>query len=148
MKCPYCNSEELMVLETRDSKENMVRRRRGCAKCGRRFTTYEYIEEIPLMVRKKDGRLESFQVDKIIRGLQKACEKRCKSSDQIRDIAEKVRQDFVALGREEVSSIEIGEQVMKYLKEVDRVAYVRFASVHREFTEEDDFQKVIRDVKK
>ena len=148
MKCPYCSSEELMVLETRDSKENMVRRRRSCAKCGRRFTTYEYIEEITLMVRKKDGRLETFQVDKIIRGLQKACEKRCKSPDQIRDIAEKVRQDFVSQGREEVSSTEIGEQVMKYLKEVDRVAYVRFASVHREFTEEDDFHKAIKEVKK
>ena len=148
MKCPYCSSEELMVLETRNSKENMVRRRRSCTKCGRRFTTYEYIEEIPLMVRKKDGRLETFQVDKIIRGLQKACEKRCKSPDQIRDIAEKVRQDFVSQGREEVSSTEIGEQVMKYLKEVDRVAYVRFASVHREFTEEDDFHKAIKEVKK
>jgi len=148
LKCPYCNSEELMVLETRDSKDNMVRRRRGCEKCGRRFTTYEYIEEIPLMVRKKDGRLESFQVDKIIRGLQKACEKRCESQDQIRDIAENVRKDFVSQGKDEVSSTEIGEQVMKYLKEVDRVAYVRFASVHREFTEEDDFHKVIREVKK
>jgi len=137
-----------MVLETRDSKDNMVRRRRGCEKCGRRFTTYEYIEEIPLMVRKKDGRLESFQVDKIIRGLQKACEKRCESQDQIRDIAENVRKDFVSQGKDEVSSTEIGEQVMKYLKEVDRVAYVRFASVHREFTEEDDFHKVIREVKK
>ncbi len=147
MKCPYCGSDELMVLETRDSKENTVRRRRGCATCGKRFTTYEYIEKIPLMVRKKDGSLESFQVDKIIRGLQKACEKRCKTLDQIREIAEQVRQDLIIQGREEVSSREIGELVMKHLKEIDRVAYVRFASVYREFSEVEEFHEVIMEVK-
>jgi transcriptional repressor NrdR len=147
VKCPYCGSDELMVLETRDSKENTVRRRRGCATCGKRFTTYEYIEKIPLMVRKKDGSLESFQVDKIIRGLQKACEKRCKTLDQIREIAEQVRQDLIIRGREEVSSREIGELVMKHLKEIDRVAYVRFASVYREFGEVDEFHEVIKEVK-
>lgn len=147
MKCPYCGSDELMVLETRDSKENTVRRRRGCATCGKRFTTYEYIEKIPLMVRKKDGSLESFQVDKIIRGLQKACEKRCKTLDQIREIAEWVRKDLIIQGREEVSSREIGELVMKHLKEIDRVAYVRFASVYREFSEVEEFHEVIMEVK-
>jgi transcriptional repressor NrdR len=148
VKCPYCGSEELKVLETRESKENMVRRRRECVTCERRFTTYEYIEKIPLMVRKKDGRLERFQVDKIIRGLQKACEKRCKTLDQIRELAEQVRQDLIAQGKEEISSREIGELVMKYLKEIDRVAYVRFASVYREFSEVNDFDKVIKEVKK
>lgn len=138
MKCPYCGSDELMVLETRDSKENTVRRRRECATCGRRFTTYEYIEKISLMVRKKDASLESFQIDKIIRGIQKACEKRCKTLDQIREIAEQVRQELIAQGREEVLSREIGELVMKHLKEIDRVAYVRFASVYKEFNEIDD----------
>lgn len=147
MKCPYCGSDELMVLETRDSKENTVRRRRECVTCGRRFTTYEYIEKISLMVRKKDGSLESFQVDKIIRGLQKACEKRCKTLDQIREIAEQVRQDLIAQGKEEVPSKEIGELVMKHLKEIDRVAYVRYASVYREFNEVDDFHEVIKEVK-
>jgi transcriptional repressor NrdR len=148
VKCLYCGSAELKVLETRDSKENRVRRRRECVTCGKRFTTYEYIEKIPLMVRKKDGRLERFQVDKIIRGLQNACEKRCKTLDQIRELAEQVRQDLISQGKEEVSSREIGELVMKYLKEVDRVAYVRFASVYREFGEVNDFDKVIREVKK
>jgi transcriptional repressor NrdR len=138
VKCPYCGSDELMVLETRDSKENTVRRRRECATCGRRFTTYEYIEKISLMVRKKDASLESFQIDKIIRGIQKACEKRCKTLDQIREIAEQVRQELIAQGREEVLSREIGELVMKHLKEIDRVAYVRFASVYKEFNEIDD----------
>lgn len=147
MKCPYCGSDELMVLETRDSKENTVRRRRGCAICERRFTTYEYIEKISLMVRKKDGSLESFQVDKIIRGLQKACEKRCNTLDKIREIAEQVRQDLIVQGKEEVPSKEIGELVMKHLKEIDRVAYVRYASVYREFNEVDDFHDVIKEVK-
>ena len=148
MNCPYCSSDDLKVLETRDSQDNRVRRRRECLTCGRRFTTYEYIEKIPLMVRKKDGNLESFQVDKIIRGLQKACEKRCKTLDQIRELAEQVRQDIIARGKEEVSSREIGELVMKYLKEVDRVAYVRFASVYRAFDEVDDYDRVIKEVRK
>jgi len=148
VNCPYCSSDDLKVLETRDSQDNRVRRRRECLTCGRRFTTYEYIEKIPLMVRKKDGNLESFQVDKIIRGLQKACEKRCKTLDQIRELAEQVRQDIIARGKEEVSSREIGELVMKYLKEVDRVAYVRFASVYRAFDEVDDYDRVIKEVRK
>ena len=147
VNCPYCDSDEIMVLETRNSKGNTVRRRRGCAKCSRRFTTYEYIEKISLMVRKKDGSLESFQVDKIIRGVQKACEKRCKTIDQIREIAEQVRQDLIAQGKDEVTSREIGELVIKYLKEIDRVAYVRFASVYREFNEVDDFHEAIKEVK-
>jgi transcriptional repressor NrdR len=148
MKCLYCGSDELKVLETRDSKENKVRRRRECVTCGKRFTTYEYIYEMPLVVRKKDGRLETFQIDKIVRGLQNACEKRCKTTDQLRDIAEQVRQDLIAQGKEEVSSREIGELVIKYLKDFDHVAYVRFASVYREFDEVNDFDKAIREVKR
>lgn len=145
--CPYCRSDELKTLETRDSKDNTVRRRRECVNCGRRFTTYEYIEEIELMVRKKDGRLERFDVDKIIRGLQKACEKRPVTLEDIRGLVERVRQDLIAQGREEISSREIGDLVMRYLKEVDHVAYVRFASVYREFTEPNDFSKLLKEVK-
>ena len=148
MNCLYCGSGELKVLESRDSKDNTIRRRRECVVCGSRFTTYEYIENIPLMVRKKDGRLERFQIDKIILGLQKACEKRCNKLDQIKDIAEHVKQDLILLGKEEVSTNEIGELVMKYLKEADRVAYVRFASVYREFNEVNDFEEVIKEAKK
>jgi len=147
MKCPYCGSENLKTLETRDSQNNVVRRRKECADCGRRFTTYEYIEAVELMVRKKDGRLERFDVNKIMRGLQKACEKRPVTMEQIRDLAEHVKQDLMMKGREEVSSREIGDLVIRYLKNLDRVAYVRFASVYRRFEEPEDFQRVLKEVR-
>ena len=148
MNCPYCGSENLKTLETRDSPDNAVRRRKECVDCGRRFTTYEYVETVELMVRKKDGRLERFDLNKIIRGLQKACEKRPVTMEQIRELAEHVRQDLTRLGKEEVSSQEIGDLVMKYLKNLDRVAYVRFASVYRRFEEPEDFRRVLQEVKK
>jgi len=147
MKCPYCGSENLKTLETRDSIGNTIRRRKECSECGKRFTTYEYIEAVELMVRKKDGRLERFDINKIVRGLQKACEKRPVSMDQIRELAEKVRQDLMLMGKEEVSSREIGDLVMKYLKTLDRVAYIRFASVYRRFEEPEDFRRVLQEVK-
>ncbi|MDI6905571.1 MAG: transcriptional regulator NrdR [Candidatus Bathyarchaeia archaeon] len=148
MKCPYCISEDIRTLETRDSPNNVVRRRKECLSCGRRFTTYEYIEAIELMVRKKDGGLERFDLDKIIRGLQKACEKRPVTMEQIRELAERVRQDLMMLGKEEVSSQEIGDLVMKYLKKLDHVAYVRFASVYRQFEEPEDFRRILKEVRK
>jgi transcriptional repressor NrdR len=100
------------------------------------------------MVRKKDGRLERFDLNKIIRGLQKACEKRSISMEQIRELAEHVRQDLAKIGKEEISSQEIGDLVMKYLKNLDRIAYIRFASVYRRFEEPDDFKRVLLEVKK
>jgi transcriptional repressor NrdR len=145
MKCPYCGSEELRTLETRDSTNNMNRRRKECLSCGKRMTTYEYIEEIELMVKKKDGRLERFNLDKIVTGLQKASEKRPVTLDQIKDIAEKVRQDILAEGKEEVTSKEIGDRIILYLKELDYVAYVRFASVYRDFKELKDFQRLMNE---
>lgn len=148
MKCPFCSSEDVRTLETRESTNNMTRRRKECLSCTKRFTTYEYIEEIELMVRKKDGRLERFDSDKIIRGLQKACEKRPVTLEQIRDIAENVRQSIIDDGRDEVSSVEIGELVTTRLKEVDYVCYVRFASVYREFQEPSDFDKLISEDKR
>ena len=147
MKCPYCGSENLKTLETRDSPDNTVRRRRECEGCGKRFTSYEYVETIELVVKKKDGRPERFDLNKMIRGLQKACEKRPVSMEQIHELAEHVRQDLMALGKEEVSSREIGDLVTKYLKKLDRVAYIRFASVYREFEEPEDFQKLLKEVK-
>jgi transcriptional repressor NrdR len=147
MKCPYCGSENLKTLETRDSQDNTVRRRKECAECSRRFTTYEYIETVELMVRKNDGRLERFDLNKIARGLQKACEKRPVSLDQIHELAEHVRQDLTMSGKEEVSSKEIGDLVVKYLKKLDRIAYVRFASVYRRFEEPEDFQRALKEVK-
>jgi transcriptional repressor NrdR len=148
MKCPFCGSEGFRTIETRNSRNNTIRRRRECTNCGKRFTTYEYIEAIELMVQKKDGRTERFDLDKIIRGLQKACEKRPVTMGQIRDVAERVRQDLMAQGKEEVTSQEIGDLVIKYLKALDHVAYVRFASVYRKFEELNDFRKVIREARK
>jgi transcriptional repressor NrdR len=147
MKCPYCGSESLKTLETRDSPDNTVRRRKECEGCGKRFTSYEYVETVELIVKKKDGRPERFDLNKIIRGLQKACEKRPVTMEQIHELAEHVRQDLMALGKEEVSSREIGDLVMKYLKKLDRLAYIRFASVYREFEEPEDFQRLIKEVK-
>jgi len=148
MKCPYCGSADLKTLETRDSPDNSIRRRKECAQCGKRFTTYEYVETIELMVKKKDGRMERFDINKIIRGLQKACEKRPVTMEQIRELAERVRQDLMLLGKEEVSSQEIGDLVMKHLKKVDRIAYIRFASVYRQFEEPEDFRRVLQEVKR
>ena len=147
MKCPYCGSENLKTLETRDSLDNTVRRRKECAECGKRFTSYEYVETVELMVKKKDGRPERFDLNKTIRGLQKACEKRPVTMEQIHELAEHVRQDVMTLGKDEISSEEIGDLVMKYLKKLDRVAYIRFASVYRKFEEPEDFRKLLKEVR-
>jgi len=148
MKCPYCGSAESKTLETRDSPENTTRRRKECINCGKRFTTYEYVETVELMVRKKDGKLERFDVNKIIRGLQKACEKRPVTMDQINEVAGLVRQAVMQKGREEIKSKEIGDLVMKYLKDLDRIAYIRFASVYKKFEEPEDFRRLLLEVKK
>jgi transcriptional repressor NrdR len=125
-----------------------MRRRKECVKCGKRFTTYEYIETVELMVRKKTGELQRFDVNKIIRGLQKACEKRPVSMEQINQLASRVRQDLMLGGKGEVASQEIGDLVMKYLKDLDRVAYIRFASVYKKFEEPEDFRQLLLEVKK
>lgn len=148
MKCPYCGTSEYKTLETRDSPENTTRRRKVCIACGKRFTTYEYVETVELMVRKKDGRMERFDVNKIIRGLQKACEKRPVTMEQINELAGHVRQAIMLKGKEQITSKEIGDLVMKYLKELDRVAYIRFASVYKKFEEPEDFRRLLLEVKK
>jgi transcriptional repressor NrdR len=148
MRCPFCNAENSKTLETRDSPENTTRRRRECVNCGKRYTTYEYLETVELMVRKKDGELQRFDVNKIIRGLQKACEKRPVAMNQINELADKVRQDLMVKGSEDVTSEEIGDLIMKYLKNLDRVAYIRFASVYKQFEEPEDFRKLLLEVKK
>jgi transcriptional repressor NrdR len=147
MKCPYCGSEESKTLETRDSPENTTRRRKECVTCGKRFTTYEYVETVELMVRKKNGDLQRFDANKIIGGLQKACEKRPVSMEQINALASRVRQDLMLGGKAEVTSKEIGDLVMKYLKDLDRVAYIRFASVYKKFEEPEDFKRLILEEK-
>jgi transcriptional repressor NrdR len=148
VRCPYCNSDDSKTLETRDSPENTTRRRRECINCGKRYTTYEYLETVELMVRKKDGELQRFDVNKIIRGLQKACEKRPVTMNQINELAGKVRQDLMIKGTEEVTSGIIGDLIMKYLKNLDRIAYIRFASVYKQFEEPEDFRKLLLEVKK
>jgi transcriptional repressor NrdR len=136
----------LYALTVRREIANPVRRE--CISCSKRFTTYEYVETVELMVRKKDGKLERFDVNKIIRGLQKACEKRPVTMTQINELAGQVRQDLMLKGTEEITSEEIGDLIMKYLKSVDRIAYIRFASVYKQFEEPEDFRKLLLEVKK
>lgn len=148
MNCLYCQSESLRTLETRSSQNNTIRRRKECLNCGKRITTYEYIETVELMVRKTDGRIELFDLNKIVRGLQKACEKRPITLDQIRHLAGNVRQDLMMQGKELISSQEIGDKVVKYLRNLDRISYIRFASVYRRFEEPEDFQRILKEVRK
>ncbi len=143
MQCPYCGSEELSVLESRDSADSL-RRRRECMKCTKRFTTYERVEAIDLFVVKKDGRRERFERNKLKNGVLHACEKRDVSMDKIDDLVSEVERDLMTRGDNEISSKEVGELVMKKLVKLDKVAYIRFASVYKEFEEAKDFMKEIK----
>ncbi len=140
MICPYCQHEETKVLDSRESEET-VRRRRECAKCNRRFTTYERAEITSLVVVKKDDRRESFDRSKIIRGIIKSCEKRPIKAIQIERIVDEVELELRKEDNIEISSAEIGELIMSKLKQLDKIAYIRFASVYREFTDVDHFKK-------
>ena len=134
MKCPYCDNPDTKVIDSRPTEEgHAIRRRRGCDKCNRRFTTYEKVEETILMVVKKDGRREAFDRSKMINGMIKACEKRPVSMAQMEDIVNDIEKTISNSMQKEVESYDIGEMIMNRLKEVDEVAYVRFASVYRQF---------------
>lgn len=146
MQCPFCSSQEIEVVETRDAANNSLRRRRECKACGKRFTTYEYVEDTQLTVVKKDGRREVFQRDKLARSMRIACEKRPVSAEQINAAAAEIEQRLRGNG-EEVSSQRIGEEVMKALRELDHVAYIRFASVYKEFKEPEEFEKEVKELK-
>lgn len=142
MKCPYCANIEDKVIDSRSTQEEIsIRRRRQCLKCGRRFTTYESIEALPLMVIKKDGRRELFSQAKILGGLLKACEKRPISMEKIQEVATLIEQQIVKKYEREVDSRQIGELVMDRLAKLDDVAYVRFASVYRQFKDINQFMK-------
>ena len=142
MKCPYCEHSGTKVLDSRPANENKsIRRRRECERCSRRFTTFEMIEEAPLVVIKKDGRREEFSRDKILRGLLKACEKRPVSVERLEVIVSAVEKEIRATAKAEVESREIGELVMEQLYPVDEVAYVRFASVYRQFKDINMFMR-------
>jgi len=145
MKCPYCGSRKDKVIDSRSSNIGQnVRRRRECLKCERRFTTYEYIEEIPLMVIKKDARREPFERKKLLAGIIKACEKRPIPIEKQEGICDKIEKQIQRKFEKEVDSKEVGELVMKSLYEIDEIAYVRFASVYRQFRDVSQFMKEIK----
>jgi transcriptional repressor NrdR len=147
MKCPFCAHIEDKVIDSRSSNEDKsIRRRRECIKCKKRFTTYEYIEEIPLMVIKKDGRRESFDRNKIISGILKACEKRPVSMEKVEAVVDKVEKELQKSFDKEVKAQVVGELVMDHLHKLDEVAYVRFASVYRQFKDINHFMKELKDL--
>ncbi len=146
MKCPECGCEESKVIDSRPT-ENKVRRRRECIQCGARFTTYEIIEEVPLMVIKKDHTIEPFDREKLVDRLCRATVKRPVSLETIENIVEDIAAELKNALTREVTSDKIGEAVLKRLKEVDDVAYVRFASVYRDFNDVDSFVKIISEMK-
>ncbi|HLG22845.1 MAG TPA: transcriptional regulator NrdR [Candidatus Manganitrophaceae bacterium] len=145
MQCPFCDHIEDKVVDSRLSKEGeVIRRRRECLNCQRRFTTYERVEEIFPMVIKKDGRREPFDRQKILSGLKKACEKRPVSVDLLESVVTRIEKKVQELGETEVESRAIGEEVMRQLHELDQVAYVRFASVYREFKDVNQFMSELK----
>jgi len=147
MKCPYCGYKEDKVVDSRaTAEESAIRRRRECLKCGKRFTTYEYIEEVSLMVIKKDGRREPFDRKKVLSGIIKACEKRPVSMEKMEDIVIQTERAIQKKSDREVSSSRIGELVMEKLKVLDDVAYVRFASVYRQFKDVGQFMVELKDI--
>lgn len=145
MRCPFCANEDSRVIDSR-SVENgaSIRRRRECPQCSRRFTTYEKYEETPLVVSKKDGRRELFDITKLLSGLLKAFEKRPVSVETIRDMAHDIERELRLKGESEISSREIGEMVMQHLEKVDQIAYVRFASVYRQFADVQNFMQELQ----
>ena len=143
MKCPVCSHMESKVVDSRPA-EDSIRRRRECLECQRRFTTYESVESIPIIVIKKDNRRESFDRNKILRGIFKACEKRPVSEEQMKEMTREIEAQLQNQLQQEIASYKIGELVMEKLKEIDEVAYVRFASVYREFRDINTFMSELK----
>ena len=149
MKCPYCTKIDNKVIDSRLSKDGRtIRRRRECVACGRRFTTYEKLEDVMPMVVKKDGRREPFNRAKIISGIQSACQKRPISVTRIEEFVDGIEFYFQELGKKEIDSSEVGEKVINKLKEWDEVAYVRFASVYRQFKDINEFMTELEEILK
>ena len=145
MKCPFCDDVEVKVVDSRMAKEGeVIRRRRECLSCKRRYTTYERVEETMPAVVKKDGRREPFDRSKIVSGLKKACEKRPISTATIEAVTDRIEKRIQDMGETEIESTAVGEEVMKELSQLDQVAYVRFASVYREFKDIDQFMDEIK----
>ena len=147
MKCPYCGHLADKVVDSRESKEGeVIRRRRECLECGRRFTSYERIDEIPYMVVKKDGNRERFERQKLIAGLLKACEKRPVGVSALEAVADRVEATLQERPEKEIATAEIGALVMEELRRLDQVAYVRFASVYRNFRDLSEFKRQVEDL--
>ena len=147
MKCPYCGDIDNKVIDSRMTKEgNTVRRRRECLGCARRFTTYERVEQLPLVLVKKDGRRESFDRAKVLVGMQKACEKRNVSMNTLEEYVDELERELQEVGEKEIPSSMVGERVMTKLHELDDVAYVRFASVYQEFKDINDFMSELKEL--
>jgi transcriptional repressor NrdR len=147
VRCPFCQDAENKVIDSRESHEGtVIRRRRECLQCKRRFTTYERVEELYPLIVKKDGRREAFDREKILSGLKKACEKRPVSADQIEETVGAIERLLQGMGEKEVPSRVIGEEVMRRLQALDVVAYVRFASVYRSFRDVDEFMRELKEL--
>ncbi len=147
MRCPYCGHENTRVIDSRPAEENnSIRRRRVCDECNKRFTTYEKVETIPLIIIKKDNNRESYNREKIENGVMKACHKRPISADQLTGIVDEVETEIYAREEKEIPSTVIGELIMDKLKDIDTVAYVRFASVYREFKDINTFMDELKKV--
>jgi transcriptional repressor NrdR len=145
MKCPFCSEIDNKVIDSRLSKDgNVIRRRRECIVCTRRFTTYEHIEEVPIMIVKKDGRREVFNREKVGAGIHRACEKLDISVNIIEEFLDDLERDLKETGEKEIPSHDIGEKVMEKLHNLNDIAYVRFASVYREFKDVNDFVSELR----
>jgi len=147
MRCPFWGETNNKVIDSRLSRDgNVIRRRRECIECSRRFTTYEHIEEIPILIIKKDGRREVFNREKVGAGMKRACEKRDISINVIEEFIEDLERDLRETGEKEIPSSTIGERVMAKLHETDDIAYVRFASVYREFKDVNDFVSELKNI--
>lgn len=148
MKCPYCHHTDTKVTDSRSTDENNIRRRRECIGCGKRFTTYEVIEELPIMVIKRDGKKELFDRGKLFNGLLRSCSKRSVTQEQLEGIVNETEKRIRMEVEQEIGTERIGEIVMDLLKDVDQVAYVRFASVYRQFNNIESFLEELRTLSK
>src|SRR5271168_5251657 len=147
MTCPFCGHRQDRVIDSRESKEgDVIRRRRECLKCERRFTTYEPSDEVPYMVVKRDGRREKFDRQKVIEGLLKACQKRPVSMASLAEVVDEIESKLADTPDREISTTQIGERLMERLRSMDKIAYVRFASVYRDFQDVDAFLAELTDL--
>lgn len=147
MKCPFCAAPDSRVVDSRTTDDgNSIRRRRECTVCGKRFTTYEAVEKVPLMVIKNDGRRAVFDKEKLLKGIIRSCYKRDIPAEKIIKLADEIEKELRNMMKHEISSKTIGEVVMKYLKTFDKVAYIRFASVYRKFSDIDNFKQELENL--